>query len=64
MPVLSGVCRLQTGLKEYAEFVKQRNATSDMLQVQDPRSVEEKTLAERLQALVTEHHPRRPNSGS
>ncbi|XP_064627357.1 sperm-associated antigen 17-like isoform X2 [Lineus longissimus] len=41
-------CILQDGLKEYAEFVKQRYQTSEELQVKDPRNEEERMMASDL----------------
>ncbi len=38
-------CRLHNSLRDYAEYVKARNAESDSLLVHDPRSEEEKQQA-------------------
>jgi len=37
--------RMQSGLKDYAEFVTDRNKTSEFIQVVDPRTDEEKIHA-------------------
>ncbi len=47
------VVRLHDGLREYAEYVKARNADSDNLLVYDPRSEEEKLHAALLQQQAT-----------
>ncbi|KAL3882261.1 hypothetical protein ACJMK2_028623 [Sinanodonta woodiana] len=46
---------LQQGLREYAEWVKARNLASDLMQVKDPRTEEERINAADLQALAMQH---------
>jgi hypothetical protein len=45
------------GLKEYAEYVMERNRLEGLMAVQDPRSDEEKMLAADLLATATSQHP-------
>lgn len=50
--------RLQTGLKEYAEYVCARQEDSEALKVQDPRSEEEKmAAADLLSSVFVEDKP-------
>lgn len=43
--------RLQSGLREYAEYIIERNKVADYMQVVDPRTEEEKINASDLQEI-------------
>lgn len=46
------ICRFQSGLRDYAEYVMSRNKSSEQMLVFDPRTEEERIHADDLQALT------------
>lgn len=53
-------CRLRHGLKEYAEYVMERNRLQDLMAVADPRSEDEKILAADLLNTALAQRPEPP----